>query len=79
MRQRQTYRVRGREGERGGERVCNVTQTPASCSGRLVIHIYALICDWFVCVHMCICESACVHVCMCAFMLYALNFGNMYL
>ena len=75
MRQRQTHRVRGREGERerGGERVCNVTQTPASCSGRLYIHVYALICNWCVCAH--------VHmgVCVCAFMLYALNFDNMYL
>ena len=37
--------------------------------------------DDTVCVHVCMCESLCVHVCVCvcAFMLYALNFENMYL
>ena len=27
----------------------------------------------------CVCESVCVRACVCAFMLYALNFDNMYL
>ena len=46
-----------------------------------------LICDWCVCVCVCacacararVCESLCVRACVCAFMLYALNFDNMYL
>ena len=30
-------------------------------------------------VRACVCESVCVRACVCAFMLYALNFDNMYL
>ena len=32
-----------------------------------------------VCARACVCESVCVRACVCAFMLYALNFDNMYL
>ena len=32
-----------------------------------------------VCARACVCESVCVRACACAFMLYALNFDNMYL
>ena len=31
-----------------------------------------------VCARTCVYESVCVRSCMCAFMLYALNFDNMY-
>ena len=47
--------------------------------------LIALICDWCVClcmfVYVCVCVSlcVCVCVCVCAFMLYVLNFDNMYL
>ena len=32
-----------------------------------------------VCTHACMCEPVCVCVCVCTFMLYVLNFDNMYL
>ena len=63
--------------------------TVAASFALLRAYVRACVCVWVcvgvcgggagVCARVCVYESVCVRACVCAFMLYALNFDNMYL